>query len=100
MYIKLDTLKTLVNVLEQKKEKGISIDLSINDDVNDYGQNINAYVSQTKEDREAKKLRFYVGNGKTFWTDGKITVATKKEPIHNAEPISGSVQEDDSGLPF
>ena len=77
-----------------------SIDLSINDDVNDYGQNIKAYVSQSKEDREAKKDKFYVGNGKTFWTDGKITVAAKKETIHNAEPIAGSVEEDDSGLPF
>ena len=62
LYIKLDTLKTLVKVLEQKKENGISIDLSINDDVNEYGQNINAYVSQPKEDREAlikcKKMNF------------------------------------------
>ena len=99
LYIKLDTLKTLVKVLEQKKENGISIDLSINDDVNDYGQNINAYVSQSKEDREAKKSRFYVGNGKTFWTDGKITVAAKKELVHDAEPIVESVEDDDS-LPF
>ena len=100
LYIKLDTLKTLVKVLEQKKENGISIDLSINDDVNDYGQNIKAYVSQSKEDREAKKDKFYVGNGKTFWTDGKITVATKKEPVHNAEPITGSVEDELSDLPF
>ena len=97
IYIKTETLKTLFQTLDKKGEKGIEITLSINDEVNDYDQNISAYVSQSKEEREAKKQRFYVGNGKTFWTDGKITVAKKKE-VHNAEPITSQEEEDD--LPF
>ena len=64
IYFKLETLETLVNTLKKKGEKGISIDFVINDESNDYSQNISAYVSQSKEDREAKKTRFYVGNGK------------------------------------
>ena len=97
LYIKTETLKTLFQTLEKKGEKGIELTLSINDESNDYDQNISAYVSQSKEDREAKKPKYYVANGKTFWTDGKITVAKKKE-IHNAEPVTSQEEEDD--MPF
>lgn len=78
LYIKTEVLETIVSILKQREEKGISLTISIGDEANDYGQNVSAYVSQSKEDREAKKKRYYVGNGKTFWTDGKIAVADKK----------------------
>ena len=79
LYIKKDHLKALFETLEKKGENGVELTVSINDDVNNYGQNISAYVSQSKEDREAKKPRYYVGNGKTFWTDGSIKVPEKGE---------------------
>jgi hypothetical protein len=100
IYFKLDTLKTLVKTLESKKETRINITLSINNETNDYGQNISAYVSQSKEEREAKKNRFYVANGKVFWTDGTIVTAKKKEEVHNAVP-DGQVSDYQEGdLPF
>jgi hypothetical protein len=51
--------------------------ISINDDTNEYGQNVKMYEEQTKEQREAKAPKNYIGNGKIFWTDGNITVADK-----------------------
>ena len=96
IYIKVETLETLLNVVKQKGEKGVSIDISISDETNQYGQNLSAYVTQTKEQRDDKKPRFYVGNGKTFWTDGKINVAKKNE-VHQAEPVN---QKDADYLPF
>ena len=98
IYVKLETLETLVNVLKKKNEKGINIDIAINDDTNDYGQNVSSYVSQSKEDRESKKPRFYVGNGKTFWTDGKINVAVKKE--EKKEPSHYPTTTEEPDLPF
>jgi hypothetical protein len=97
IYIKVETLETLLKVVKAKAEKGISIDLSISDEANKYEQNVTAYVSQTKEQREAKKEKFYVGNGKTFWTDGKICVPKKAE-THDATPIAKEEEADD--LPF
>jgi hypothetical protein len=52
--------------------------VSISDQVNEYGQNVSMYVEQTKEERDAKKTRQYVGNGKVVWTDGNITKAQKE----------------------
>ena len=64
----------------QFNEKGwANITISINDDTNQYGQNASAFISQTKEQREAKEAKTYVGNGKVVWTDGAIKVADRVE---------------------
>jgi len=50
--------------------------LSIQDEVDQYGNNVSMYVEQTKEERMAKARRTYVGNGRVIWSsDGKIEVA-------------------------
>ena len=98
VYIKKETLEVLLKTLSAKGEKGISIDISINETSNDYGQNLSAYVSQTKEQRDAKTPRYYIGNGKCFWTDGVIKVAEKKAEVHNAEVIDSKAENND--LPF
>lgn len=75
LYVKYDTLKKIMHTLESKESKGeevkgISFTVSVNDEANQWDQNVNAYVEQSKEDREAKKDKFYIGNGKTFWSNG------------------------------
>jgi len=66
--------------------------IGVNDDSNQYGQNVSATDSQTKEEREAKKPKTYLGNGNVVWTDGNIKVADKK-----VEAIAKEVESD---LPF
>lgn len=83
IYIKKDVLETILKTINAKNEKGILITISQNDETNKYGQNVTGFVSQTKEQREQKKDKFFVGNGKTFWTDGKITIAEKRENASN-----------------
>ena len=64
----------------QFNDKGwANITVSINDDTNQYGQNAAASISQTKEQREAKEAKVYVGNGKVVSTDGNLNVADKVE---------------------
>ena len=55
--------------------------IGVNDDSNQYGQNVSATDSQTKEEREAKKPKTYLGNGNVVWTDGNIKVADKKVEV-------------------
>ena len=69
--------------------KYLDLNLSINDETNDYGKNVSVFHSQTKEEREGKVPRDYVGNGKLVWTDGKITMAeSKKAPYPNKQKQS------------
>jgi len=56
----------------------LNFTVAVNDEPNQFGQNVSAYDSQTKEEREAKKAKNYLGNGTVVWTDGKIN-AVKKE---------------------
>jgi hypothetical protein len=70
--------------------------MAINDDTR-YGNNVSVYDSQTQEEREAKKAKDYLGNGKVFWTDGNIVKAEKEEAT---QPKAAPVAVDDSGLPF
>jgi hypothetical protein len=67
--------------------------LSISDKTNEYGQNVTMFEEQTKEQREAGEPRTYIGNGKIFWTDGKVSVAEAVEK----ETAAAST---DSDLPF
>ena len=49
----------------QFNEKGwANVDVFVNDQVNEYGQNASAAMSQSKEERESNTPRNYVGNGK------------------------------------
>jgi hypothetical protein len=79
IYLTKEKLEAMLKVVNARNEKGVAITLSIDDKVNGYGQNVSAYVSQTKEQREAKKERYYVGNGKVFWTSGSVKVAKEAE---------------------
>jgi hypothetical protein len=69
--------------------------ISVNDETNEWGQNVSIIDSQTKEERDAKKPKTYLGNGKVVWNDGKITNAVKTEKEQAAVAVTA---EDD--LPF
>ena len=99
LYIKLDTLETLVKTLKAKNQSGVQLTISVNDEANKYGQNISAYVSQSKEESEAKKQKFYVGNGNTFWAKGETKVFKKDSKPQQSQQQQSS-QADDDDLPF
>jgi hypothetical protein len=109
IYLKKETLETLLKVADKKGLKGIDITVSISDDSKtfkgnqgDIFQNVSAYVSQSKEEREDKKDKFYVGNGKVFWTDGNICVAGADDSQSSSKKSSKKKQTDDEDddLPF
>lgn len=70
---KLDLSKVKkTDIYEGKKGKYLSVTVFINDEVDDYGNDASFIISQTKEQREAKEARVYLGNGKVS--------GRKKEP--------------------
>jgi hypothetical protein len=72
--------------------------ISVNDTPNEWGKNVSLFDSQTKEERDAKKKKDYLGSGKVTWTDGKVEAVAKQQAMGNSQPQLVSV--DDSGLPF
>ncbi len=84
-YITLDKLKEIAKVVESKGEKGFKFTGSINDQSNEYGNNVSLYAEQSKEQRESKANRYFFSNGSVFWTDGKVTLAEKKSEVAKSE---------------
>jgi hypothetical protein len=66
--------------------------INVNDDANQFGQNVSAFDSQTKEERDVKKPKNYIGNGNVVWTDGNIVAVKKEQNVaEKAQTVSDSL---------
>lgn len=95
LFIKTETIKILLETLQKKGSKGVELTISTSDKNNDYNQNVSAWVAQSKEEREAEKKKFYVGNGRVFWGDGVIP----KNEI-NTTNIIEDIESESTELPY
>jgi len=79
-----------------KKGKYLPISITLNDELDQFGNQGPVIVSQSKEEREAKQAKTYLGNVKLVWTNGEV----KKfdNPQQQSAPPVHAVVEDD--LPF
>jgi hypothetical protein len=68
--------------------------ISVQDETR-YGNNVAFMDSQTKEERDAKMPKNYLGNGKVVWTDGTVTLAEREE-----KQLEVAVDEQSGDLPF
>ena len=93
-------MSSLVNFSLKNAQGGYDkYTMSINDKQDDYGNNASIWVQQTKEERESKAPKKFVGNGKVQWTDGTIIKAEFVEREAKSEPQSTSAKIG-SDLPF
>tara|TARA_R100001369_G_scaffold61296_1_gene88191 strand:+ start:2493 stop:2792 length:300 start_codon:yes stop_codon:yes gene_type:complete len=70
-----------------------NLTISVGDETR-YGNNVSFTDSQTKEERDAKVAKTYLGNGKVVWTDGTVKLAEREEQV------SVAVDEQSGDLPF
>lgn len=86
----------------QFNEKGwANVDIFVNDETNQYGQNVSSAMAQTLEERESKQPRVWIGNGKVVHTkDGRVVVAEKQETQLTGSAQSMAGREVDTDLPF
>ena len=84
-------------IIVGKKGKYLPVVVTVNDEVDQFGNQGSIVVDQTKEERENKVAKTYLGNVKVVWTNGTFpeNVPYEREPV-NAEPL-GDEGED---LPF
>jgi hypothetical protein len=60
--------------------------IAVNDQPNEYGKDVLLSQSQTKEDREAKVKKTFVGSGKTVWMSEQPSAPTQKPAQASDEP--------------
>ena len=80
------------------KGKYLNITISINDEVDQYGNQVGIYESQSKDERDAKEKKNYLGNGKIAWSSDGGSTAKPSAPASTPAP-QAKVEEGDD-LPF
>ena len=80
--LNLDTIDKS-KVIHGKKGKYLSLTIATYNKTDDFGNNVSAYHSQTKEEREGMTARQYLGNGRVV-AGGEVV---------KAEPQEGSSQQ-------
>ena len=62
-----------------KKGKYLPITITINDEVDQFGNQGPVVVEQSKEERETKTAKTYLGNVKVVWTNGDNVAAAPRD---------------------
>lgn len=88
-------IKTSINLSEipkdkiyvGKKGKYLPVTITLNDEVDQFGNQGPVVVEQTKEEREVKTAKTYLGNAKVVWTNGNnVDVAPRDNQPAAAAP--------------
>ena len=79
-----------------KKGKYLPITITLNNEVDQFGNQGPVVVEQTKEERDAKAPKTYLGNIKVLWTDGNNV---DRAPMDN-QPVAAPAPAAEDDLPF
>mgnify|MGYP003119662201 FL=1 len=98
-------IKTSINLNEipkdkiyvGKKGKYLPITITLNDELDQFGNQGPVVVEQTKEERDAKAPKTYLGNVKVVWTDGNNVNTAPRDNNSAPAPAPAAAEED---LPF
>ena len=86
-------------IIDGKKGKYLPITITINDEVDQFGNQGPVCVEQSKEERDAKDKKVYLGNVKVVWTNGtNVEAAPRQDGQNNTAPLKQAAPIDD--LPF
>ena len=85
-------------IIVGKKGKYLPISITLNDELDQFGNQGPVIVSQSKEEREAKQAKTYLGNVKLVWTNGEVKKFDTPQQQASQPVAAPAAIEDD--LPF
>ena len=99
-------IKTSINLNEipkdkiyvGKKGKYLPITITLNNEPDEFGNQGPVVVEQTKEERDAKAEKTYLGNVKIVWTDGNNVDSAPRDNNQSAPAPAPAAA--DADLPF
>jgi len=84
-----------------KKGKYLPITITINDEVDQFGNQGPMVVEQSKEEREAKAPKVYLGNIKVVWTNGdNVAAAPRDDQGGQQQQQQAQLPQPEDDLPF
>ena len=85
-------------IFNGKKGKYLPITITLNNEPDQFGNQGPVVVEQTKEEREAKASKTYLGNVKVVWTNGNNVATAPRDNQPQAGPTASAAAKED--LPF
>jgi hypothetical protein len=86
-------------IITGKKGKYLPVTITINDELDQFNNQGPIVVAQSKEEREAKQKKIYLGNVQVVWTNGdNVAAAPRQDQPMQAAPVGQAAPADD--LPF
>jgi hypothetical protein len=85
-------------IIEGKKGgKYLNLSIMMNDEESQYGDNVSISIGQSKEERESKSPKTFLGNGRVVWDNGTMPCKPEYKGAKNThvEPVK-----DDGDVPF
>ena len=86
-------------IYEGKKGKYYPITIILNDEPGQYGDSGYIMTEQTKDERDAKVQKEYLGNVKVVWTNGQNVTTAEKQGVQQSIEAQ-SVKQEEPDLPF
>ena len=87
-------------IYKGKKGSYLPITITINDEVDQFGNQGPVIVDQSKEERDAKAAKVYLGNVKVIWTNGSNVEAAPREDVNGQQAPAFVTEAGDDDLPF
>ena len=84
-------------IFKGKKGSYLPITITLNDELDQFGNQGPVVVEQTKEERDAKAPKTYLGNVKIVWTNGSNVEPAPRDNQSTPAASAPAVEED---LPF
>ena len=84
-------------IYQGKKGKYLPITITLNNEPDQFGNQGPVVVEQTKDERDAKAEKTYLGNVKVVWTDGNNVDTAPRDENQSAPAPAQAPAED---LPF
>ena len=96
----IDLTKIDKSRIKEHKNGGkyYEITVHVNDDFDKFNNNVGITQKQSKEEKEAKERKVYIGNGKIAWASNPAPVKKKDETTTGETQANQSMSDDD--LPF
>ena len=86
-------------IITGKKGKYLPITITLNDDLDQFGNQGPICVDQSKEERESKEAKTYLGNVKVVWTNGENVDAAPRDAA-TTPPPQAQTKTEEVDLPF
>lgn len=87
-------------IIDGKKGKYLPITITLNNDPDQFGNQGPMIVEQSKEEREGKAPKVYLGNVKVVWTDNINVAPAPRTDAGGAQQYSAPSPAPEDDLPF